>query len=228
MWIDRAGVPPSRGDTARSSERLRIDPAREPPSRGDTARSSERLPVDPAEPRLSRASERRVASQVTLSAEESTNVRQRGPAPAPAPAPADPERAASVRRIAEQLSGLRGPLHAGAPRGRGHPRVRRRRRRGGGGRGAQPVAGRRARRRDLLLRLPPHVPSQRTGSPSAEARPARPVAPRTSMPRPPTGGPAPPTSRWVRSSASGSAPWGRPAPSTAPCTPRCRPSGSTP
>ncbi len=37
-------------------------------------------------------------------------MRQRGPGPAPAPAPADPERAASVRGIAEQLSTLRGPL----------------------------------------------------------------------------------------------------------------------
>ena len=37
-------------------------------------------------------------------------MRQRGPGPAPAPAPADPQRAASVRAIAEQLSGLRGPL----------------------------------------------------------------------------------------------------------------------
>jgi len=37
-------------------------------------------------------------------------VRQRAPGPAPAPAPADPERAASVRRIAEQLIGIRGPL----------------------------------------------------------------------------------------------------------------------
>ena len=37
-------------------------------------------------------------------------MRQRGPGPAPAPAPADPERAASVRAIAEQLSTLRGPL----------------------------------------------------------------------------------------------------------------------
>jgi len=37
-------------------------------------------------------------------------VRQRGPGPAPAPAPADPQRAVSVRAIAEQLSGLRGPL----------------------------------------------------------------------------------------------------------------------
>ena len=37
-------------------------------------------------------------------------MRQRGPGPAPAPAPADPERAASVRAIAEELSTLRGPL----------------------------------------------------------------------------------------------------------------------
>ena len=37
-------------------------------------------------------------------------MRQRGPGPAAAPAPADPERAASVRAIAEQLGGLRGPL----------------------------------------------------------------------------------------------------------------------
>lgn len=37
-------------------------------------------------------------------------MRQRGPGPAPAPAPADPERAASVRSIAEQLSSVRGPL----------------------------------------------------------------------------------------------------------------------
>ena len=58
----------------------------------------------------SSAGARRVATQVTLSAEESTNVRQRGPGPAPAPAPADPVRAASVRAIAEQLSTLRGPL----------------------------------------------------------------------------------------------------------------------
>ena len=37
-------------------------------------------------------------------------MRQRGPSPAAAPAPADPERAASVRALAEQLSSLRGPL----------------------------------------------------------------------------------------------------------------------
>ena len=37
-------------------------------------------------------------------------MRQRGPGPAPAPAPADPERAASVRSIAEELSAVRGPL----------------------------------------------------------------------------------------------------------------------
>lgn len=37
-------------------------------------------------------------------------MRQRGLSPAPTPPPADPERAASVRVIAEQLSGLRGPL----------------------------------------------------------------------------------------------------------------------
>jgi formate dehydrogenase subunit gamma len=37
-------------------------------------------------------------------------VRQRGPTPAVRPAPADPERAASVRAIAEHLAGLRGPL----------------------------------------------------------------------------------------------------------------------
>jgi formate dehydrogenase subunit gamma len=37
-------------------------------------------------------------------------VRQRGPGPAPAPAPADPGRAASVRVIAEELRGVRGPL----------------------------------------------------------------------------------------------------------------------
>ena len=37
-------------------------------------------------------------------------MRQRRPSPAPAPAPADPERAASVRAIAEQLAGIRGPL----------------------------------------------------------------------------------------------------------------------
>lgn len=37
-------------------------------------------------------------------------MRQRGPTPAPAPAPADPARAASVRAIAEGLSGVRGPL----------------------------------------------------------------------------------------------------------------------
>ena len=37
-------------------------------------------------------------------------MRQRRPAPAPAPAPADPQRAASVRAIAEQLAGIRGPL----------------------------------------------------------------------------------------------------------------------
>jgi formate dehydrogenase subunit gamma len=35
---------------------------------------------------------------------------RRGPSPAPAPAPADPARAASVRAIAEGLSGVRGPL----------------------------------------------------------------------------------------------------------------------
>ena len=35
---------------------------------------------------------------------------QRGPRPAAPPAPADPERAASVRAIAEQLAGIRGPL----------------------------------------------------------------------------------------------------------------------
>lgn len=37
-------------------------------------------------------------------------MRQRGPSPAATPAPADPERAASVRAIAEQLAGIRGPL----------------------------------------------------------------------------------------------------------------------
>ncbi len=37
-------------------------------------------------------------------------MRQRGPGPAPAPAPADPGRAASVRGIAEELRGARGPL----------------------------------------------------------------------------------------------------------------------
>ena len=37
-------------------------------------------------------------------------MRQRRPSPAPPPAPADPERAASVRAIAEQLAGIRGPL----------------------------------------------------------------------------------------------------------------------
>ena len=37
-------------------------------------------------------------------------MRQRGPGPAPTPAPADPARAASVRAIAEQLAGIRGPL----------------------------------------------------------------------------------------------------------------------
>ena len=37
-------------------------------------------------------------------------MRQRGPNPAAAPAPADPERAASVRAIAEHLAGTRGPL----------------------------------------------------------------------------------------------------------------------
>ena len=37
-------------------------------------------------------------------------MRQRGPSPAQAPAPADPERAASVRAIAEQLARARGPL----------------------------------------------------------------------------------------------------------------------
>ena len=37
-------------------------------------------------------------------------MRQRGPGPAPTPVPADPVRAASVRAIAEQLAGIRGPL----------------------------------------------------------------------------------------------------------------------
>ena len=37
-------------------------------------------------------------------------MRQRGPGPAATPAPADTERAASVRAIAEQLAGIRGPL----------------------------------------------------------------------------------------------------------------------
>ena len=37
-------------------------------------------------------------------------MRQRVPDPAAAPAPADPQRAASVRAIAEQLAGTRGPL----------------------------------------------------------------------------------------------------------------------
>lgn len=36
--------------------------------------------------------------------------RQADPGPASPPAPADPERAASVRLIAEQLAGIRGPL----------------------------------------------------------------------------------------------------------------------
>ena len=35
---------------------------------------------------------------------------KRGPSPAPVHVPADPARAASVRAIAEQLAGLRGPL----------------------------------------------------------------------------------------------------------------------
>ena len=37
-------------------------------------------------------------------------MRQRGPSPAARPAPADPERAASVRAIAENLAGIRGAL----------------------------------------------------------------------------------------------------------------------
>ena len=37
-------------------------------------------------------------------------MRQRGTSPAPVPAPADPERAAAVRGIAEELAGIRGPL----------------------------------------------------------------------------------------------------------------------
>ena len=37
-------------------------------------------------------------------------MRQRGPSPAVTPAPADPERAASVRAIAEHLAGIRGRL----------------------------------------------------------------------------------------------------------------------
>lgn len=37
-------------------------------------------------------------------------MRQRGPSTAPPPAPADPQRAASVRAIAEELAGTRGPL----------------------------------------------------------------------------------------------------------------------
>ena len=37
-------------------------------------------------------------------------MRQRGPSTAPPPAPADPQRAASVRAVAEQLAGTRGPL----------------------------------------------------------------------------------------------------------------------
>ena len=37
-------------------------------------------------------------------------MRQRGTGPAPTPAPADPVRAESVRAIAEQLAGIRGPL----------------------------------------------------------------------------------------------------------------------
>ena len=37
-------------------------------------------------------------------------MRQRGPSTAPSPAPADPQRAASVRAIAEHLAGTRGPL----------------------------------------------------------------------------------------------------------------------
>ncbi len=37
-------------------------------------------------------------------------MRQRGPTPAPSFAPADPERAASVRAIAEELRSQRGPL----------------------------------------------------------------------------------------------------------------------
>ena len=37
-------------------------------------------------------------------------MRQRGPSPAATPVPADPGRAESVRVIAEQLAGIRGPL----------------------------------------------------------------------------------------------------------------------
>ena len=46
-------------------------------------------------------------------------MRQRGPGPAPAPAPADPERAASVRAIAEQLEQPARAAPADPPRGRG-------------------------------------------------------------------------------------------------------------
>ncbi len=100
-------------------------------------------------------------------------MRQRGPGPAPAPAPADPVRAASVRAIAEQLSTLRGPLlpvlhEVVATHGYvTDDDVAGRRR------GAQPLARRRARRRHLLPRLPPHSRRPHTGSRCAAPRPAR-------------------------------------------------------
>ena len=154
----------------------------------------------PAASRLAGA--RRVATQVTLSAEESTNVRQRGPGPAPAPAPADPVRAASVRAIAEQLSSLRGPLlpvlhEVVATHGYvTDDDVDGRRR------GAQPLARRRARRRHLLPRPAPHSPGRAPGRPVPRRGLPGASAPRRCTPRPPTAGPARPTSRWARCSAS--------------------------
>ena len=81
---------------------------------------------------------------------------------------------------------------------------------------------------DLLPRPAPHSPARAPGRAVPRRGLPGPRRRGTCTPWPPTAGRAPPTSRWARSSASGCAPSGRRAPSTAPCTPRCPPSGSTP
>ena len=155
-------------------------------------------------------------------------MRQRGPGPAPAPAPADPERAASVRAIAEQLSGLRGPLL---------PVLH------------EVVATHGYVADDDVLVVAEVLNLSRADVHGVvtfyhDLRRTPPAAHRVALCRGEAcqarGGEAParrgrrplgrrrPTSRWARSSASGCAPSARRAPSTAPCTRRLRPSGSTP
>jgi hypothetical protein len=108
---------------------------------------------------------RRVATQVTLSAEESTKRASARPRPGTGTRTGGP-RASGVRaghrRAAEHPARAAPP---GAARGRGHPRIRHRRRRAGGRRGAQPLAGRRARGGDLLPRPAPHSPGRAPGRP---------------------------------------------------------------